>query len=306
VFPELEELRLGPADLYSARGPPNLSKATEASDVIEKEGEKKRKTSLLNVKQFPKLTTLHLHSPSNTTMEAISRKGLFPPLQKLHIYVSSPYWLRIIQLSAETLDTLIVEAPFGFVNQVPTSALKKETTLPRLSHLAYNNFDGSVRPLPFPVLKTPVLKSYEEVDVPGVAPWHDDLSSVTSLVFGNPESVNWEKAPRVTYIQLRTTPGQILDNIVSLYNNEDLCTDLVTVDCIQVAHSLDVRVANTAKLAVQKRSVATGKSIELNYYTLSEYLQKSNDQINTSMVGSSAPSLSVRHSHFAVLYILCV
>jgi len=298
-FTELEELRLGPDDTYWAGSKPKQREIIESNDVLRVGGDKKKKNSLLNSKRFPKLLSLHLHSPNSVTMESISRKGLFPPLQKLHIHVSGPYWLRIIQHCADTLITLIVEVPPDFEIDISTNDLPKEITMHRLQHFAYNNFaTGDPGIVPFPVLQTPVLECYEECNGPGgVSPLHEDLASVTSLVLGHPTAVDWSKAPRVTYIRLRDMPAVIVHEMRALSTNVNLCPDLSAIDCIQVLPALDERMRAMVALAMDARGVITGKSIKLrNFASSADYDLDPNARADHFMVCSIALSVAVTHS----------
>jgi hypothetical protein len=228
-------------------------------------------------------------------MYVIARKRLFPPFQKLHIHVSSPCWLRIIQHCANTLTTLVVEVAPDFTEDVATKHLTSKITLPRLKQFAFNNFttvdDGG---LPFPVFRTPVLE--EASGYGGVSPLHEDTSTITSLVLIHPTTVNWSKAQRVTYIRLRGLPASNLAEMKKLASNANLCPDISTMDCVQVVLGMDLKFGNTTVLAMQTRSVLSGKPIKLRSFESSaEYNTDPNDGLDHFMVCSSTSSYSVTH-----------
>jgi hypothetical protein len=264
-FTQLKELRLG----YRALSVKGLLTSQDWSfpevNELGERGVLAKECCILDVKRFPKLVTLHLHSPSIATMGAIAFRTSFPPLQELHIEISSRYWSQIIEYCAETLLTLAIELPFNF--SLATSVgeeVQSSITLPRLQKLFYVNYVTGLSDhgpsLPF--LKTPALHTYHETNGHQISPFHKDVSSVTSIFLQRVKAVDWSQFPLLTHLQLWDDPVYIQKKLGQLEVDPHLCPMLASVDCASFYTPAGWEAA--LRLSMQKRSNATGKSIALN------------------------------------------
>jgi hypothetical protein len=254
-YTQLEELRLGPEfiNLYQNFFPHHGKMVSENGGEPQADGEDRSPHA------FPKLVSLHLHTPSPGIMEAIAHNSLFPSLQKLHIHASGDHWLRIIQCCADLLTALTIEKKGDVVDTAPRDGFDKPILLPQLQDLHFVRVDTTSH---WPSFQTPNLKYYHEHNGVGVSPIHRDVSTVTSLLLHNPEIVEWSNFPSLTHLRIRDEAQAILQEITVLMSDESLCPKLHSVECIVVA-SETCEPLITASVA--SRSVRTGTAIDFRY-----------------------------------------
>jgi hypothetical protein len=267
-FTQLEELRLGHDALRAKGHLVSYKGSIPDANELQERGVLAKECCILDVKRFPKLVTLHLHSPSVATMAAIACRSSFPPLQELHIEIGSHYWSQIIEYCAETLLTLAIELPYNF--SLATSVGEENQspiTLPRLQKLFYvNRSTGTfVHGPTLPLINTPALHTYHETNGHQISPFHKDVSSVTSIFLQLVTAVDWSQFPLLTHLQLLAHPVDIKNALGQLENNPHLCTKLTSVDCAPLYPPTGwEKWESTLRLSMQKRSNATGRSVALN------------------------------------------
>jgi hypothetical protein len=226
---------------------------------------------ILRAERFPKLVSLHIHSPGLNLMEAIAHKSSFPLLQELHIHVRGPHWLSIIRYCAGSLVTLAIEYIGNLENTASREDIDEPVIMPRLRNLHYvikwvemvpNPFDV----IPLPTLRTPSLQAYHEINAffDITTPMHPDVSSITSLFLHKPFSVSWPAFPRLTHLQLCDDPKEFGNSISGLEGNVSVCPDLAVVEYIPLS-SPKPQYEKHASLVFRKRGELTGKLIDFRY-----------------------------------------
>lgn len=210
---------------------------------------------------------LHLHRPSDATMQAIAQQSLFPPLQTLHIHTSGTHWLRIIELCADTLVNLAIEDGHSDVNRVPSRKLQNLIKLPRLQRLAYF---GRTNPFTFDFtllsFKTPALKSYKEVNPQKYSPMHKDVSSVTCLdisheiYMGEPVGIKFTKLQSLLHLRLETPHNSDHGIAKALEKSPETCPRLSIVDFLAHNGTFQILKAAEVRLVMQSRVDRNGKT----------------------------------------------
>ncbi|KIM30844.1 hypothetical protein M408DRAFT_7321 [Serendipita vermifera MAFF 305830] len=257
-YPPLEKLLLGPED-------PSLRNRFDDFKVLERSKKRKGKKqfpSILNIKRFPKLVHLHLHSPPLRVMEAIAHRRSFPALTELHIHVKGVHWHSIIRYCARSLITLAVEFPPNYEDETNSRKLNTPVELPNLQNLHYL-FRDSEREPTLPSLQTPNLRSYHQVNGnPTTVNSQPSLATFISLE--QPMYVDWTAFPFITHLQIVDMPDEIIKLLKELQDNADLCPRLESVTCLSMMRFQSHHKAN-AFSCVTQRSIITGIPIQFRY-----------------------------------------
>jgi hypothetical protein len=259
-FSQLEELRLGLASQQD--GSLRIISSTTASLNRQSEITKSnlssgssRKRSLLDVKRYPKLHTLHLHGPPRVIQNYIALEPGFPPLQELHIHMGYNASAEIVRLAAPTLTKLGLRICW-YSERI---ANKEPITLPRLVHLSYS-YEGSSSFLmtEVPELITPVLERYEEFDNVLGHGLHNNTSSVTDLYIRSDRVIEWARFPRLTRLTVQKVPEFFTADCARLKDNPRHCPDLAHILLI---HTTIQVVLAEARQHLNDRGHSTGKMI---------------------------------------------